>query len=59
MFRKLHNGKLSIKDFHVPFGDMLDTDNRRVISSSLMPWEELQEYMPLSSIPPLAPNQSL
>ena len=47
MYRKLHNGQLSIKDFHVPFGGTLDTDNRWVIFSSLMPWEELEEaYAP-------------
>jgi len=43
MYRKLHNGQLSIKDFHVPFGGTLDLDCRWVIFSSLMPWEELEE----------------
>ena len=43
MYRILHNGQLSIKDFHVPFGGTLDADNRWVIVSSLMPWEELEE----------------
>ena len=43
MYRKLHNGQLSIEDFHVPFGGTLDPDNRWVIFSSLMPWEELEE----------------
>jgi hypothetical protein len=47
MYRKLHNGQLSINDFHVPFGGTLDTDNRWVIFSALMPWEELEEtYAP-------------
>ena len=47
MYRKLHNGQLSIEDFHVPFGGTLDADNRWVIFSSLMPWEELEEtYAP-------------
>ncbi|MCF8141906.1 MAG: hypothetical protein K9J75_12515 [Cyanobium usitatum Tobar12.5m-G36] len=47
MYRKLHNGQLSIKDFHVPFGGTLDTDNRWVIFSSLIPWDELEEtYAP-------------
>jgi hypothetical protein len=47
MYRKHHNGQLSIEDFHVPFGGTLDPDNRWVIFSSLMPWEELEEtYAP-------------
>ena len=47
MYRKLHNGQLSIEDFHVPFRGTLDADNRWVIFSSLMPWEELEEtYAP-------------
>jgi len=43
MYRKLHNGQLSIEDFHVPFGGTLDAVNRWVIFSSLMPLEELEE----------------
>jgi hypothetical protein len=43
MYRKHHNGQLSIKDFHVPFVVTLDLDCRWVIFSSLMPWEELEE----------------
>ena len=47
MYRKLHNGQLSIKDFHVPFGGTLDSDNRWGLFSSLIPWEELEEtYAP-------------
>jgi len=47
MYRKHHNGQFSIEDFHVPFGGTLDSNNRWVISSSLMPWEELEEtYAP-------------
>jgi len=47
MYRKSHNGQLSIADFHVPFGSTLDPDNRRVVFSSLMPWEELEDtYAP-------------
>jgi hypothetical protein len=47
MYRKHLSGQLSIKDFHVPFGGTLDSDNRWVIFSSLMPWEELEEtYAP-------------
>ena len=56
MYRKLHNGQLSIKDFHVPFGGTLDTDNRWVIFSSLMPWEELEEaYAPQFNLTTGAP----
>lgn len=44
---KHHNGQLSIEDFHVPFRGTLDSDNRWVIVSSLMPWKELKEpYAP-------------
>jgi hypothetical protein len=47
MYRKHHNGQLSIEEFHVPFGGTLDPDNRWVIFSTLMPWEELEEtYAP-------------
>ncbi len=41
MYRKYHNGQLSIEEFHVPFGGTLDPENRWVIFSSLIPWEEL------------------
>jgi hypothetical protein len=47
MYRKHHNGQLSIEEFHVPFGGTLDPDNRWVLFSRLMPWEELEEtYAP-------------
>jgi transposase, IS5 family len=47
MYRILYNSKFSIKDFHAPVGGTLDADNRWVIFSSLMPWEELEEtYAP-------------
>jgi hypothetical protein len=47
MYRKHHNGQLSIVEFHVPFGGTLDPNNRWVVFSSLMPWEELEEtYAP-------------
>jgi len=42
MFRNHHNGQLSIKDFHVTFGGRLDPENRWVLFSSLMPWDELE-----------------
>ena len=44
-YQKIHNGQLSIND-HVPFGDTLESDNRWVIFSSLIPWEELEETYP-------------
>jgi hypothetical protein len=43
MYRKRHNGQLSIEEFHVPFGGTLDPHNRWVVFSSLMPWDELEE----------------
>jgi hypothetical protein len=43
MYRKQHNGQLSIKDFHVPFGGTLDPDNRWVRLAELIPWQELEE----------------
>jgi len=47
MYRKYHNGQLSIEEFHVPFGGTLDPDNRWVLFSTLMPWEELDDtYAP-------------
>ena len=39
MYRKYNNGKLSIKDFNVPFGGRFDPDKRWVPISSLMPQE--------------------
>jgi IS5 family transposase len=47
MYRKHHNGQLSIDEFHVPFGGTLAPENRMVLFASLMPWEELEEtYSP-------------
>jgi hypothetical protein len=47
MYRKQHNGQLSIEEFYVPFGGTLDPENRWVLLSALMPWEELEEtYAP-------------
>lgn len=40
MYRK-HHVQLSIEDFHVPFGGTWDPENRWVLFSSLMPWDEL------------------
>ena len=47
MYRKHHNGQLSIEVFHVPFVGTFDPDNRWLIFSTLMPWEALEEtYAP-------------
>jgi hypothetical protein len=47
MYRKHHNGQLSIEEFHVPFGGTLDPDNRWVLVASLMPSDEIEEaYAP-------------
>ena len=47
MYRKLHNGQLSIKDFHVPFCGTLDSDKRWVLLAELIPWQELEDaYAP-------------
>jgi hypothetical protein len=43
MYGKQHSGQLSIEEFHLPFCGTLDPENRWVLLSSLMPWEELQE----------------
>jgi transposase, IS5 family len=60
MYRKHHNGQLSIEAFHLPFGGTLDPDNRWVIFSSLMPWEELEEtYAPQFSPTTGAPAKSV
>jgi hypothetical protein len=56
MYRIHHNGQLSIEEFHVPFGGTLDSDNRWVLFSSLMPWEALEEtYAPQFTPPTGAP----
>jgi len=60
MYRKHHNGQLSIEEFHVPFGGTLVPDNCWVLFSSLMPWEELEEtYVPQFSPTIGAPAQSV
>jgi hypothetical protein len=43
MSREYHNGQLSIEEFHVHFGGTLAPDNRWVLVSLLIPWEELDE----------------
>ena len=46
-----HNGKISIEEFHVLFGSMLAPDNRWVLFSSLIPWQELEETYSLQFNP--------
>jgi IS5 family transposase len=47
MYRKQHNGQLSIEEIHLPFDGTLGPENRWVLLSSLMPWEELEKaYAP-------------
>jgi hypothetical protein len=47
MYRKHHNGQLSIEEFHVPFGGMLDPENRWVLFATLMHSDEIEEaYAP-------------
>jgi hypothetical protein len=47
MYQKQHNGQLSIEEFHLPFGGKPDSENRWVLLSQLIPWEELEEaYAP-------------
>jgi hypothetical protein len=38
-----HNGQLSIEEFHLPFGNKLDPNNRWVLLSAIIPWGELEE----------------
>ena len=60
MYLKHHNGQLTIEEFHVPFGGTLDPDNRWVLFSTLMPWEELEEtYAPQFSPTTGAPAKSV
>jgi hypothetical protein len=37
MYRKHHNGQLSIEEFHVPFGGTLDPENRWVLDAAARP----------------------
>lgn len=43
MYRKRTNGQLSIEEFLLPFGGKLDPENRWVLLSELIPWQELEE----------------
>jgi hypothetical protein len=47
MCRQHHNWQLSIEEFHVPFGGMLDWENRWVPFATLMASDEIEEaYAP-------------
>ena len=47
MYRTKNKCQLSINEFHLPFGGKLDPDNRWVLLSELIPWQELEEtYAP-------------
>ena len=60
MYRKHHNGQLSIEEFHLPFGGTLDPDNRWVVHAQLIPWEELESsYAPQFSATIGAPAKSV
>ena len=60
MYRKHHNGQLSIEEFHLPFGGTLDPDNRWVVLAQLIPWEELESsYAPQFSATIGAPAKSV
>lgn len=60
MYRKYHNGQLSIEECHVPFCGTLDLDNRWVLFSLLTPWEELEEtFAPQFSPTTGAPAKSV
>jgi hypothetical protein len=59
MYRKHHNGQLSIEEFHVPFGGTLDPENRWVLFATLMPSEEIEEAYAhlITQLDPQAPCQ--
>ncbi len=60
MYRKHHNGQLSIEEFYVHSGGTLCPNNRWVLFSSLMPWEELEDtYAPQFSATTRAPAKSV
>jgi hypothetical protein len=47
MYRKLHQGWLSIEAFHLPFYGILEPTNLWVLLAELIPWQELEEtYAP-------------
>jgi hypothetical protein len=42
MYRKHHNGQVSIEEFHLPFGGTLDPENRWFLFTTLMPSDEIE-----------------
>ncbi len=60
MYRKHHNGQLSIEELHEHFGGTLEPNNRWNVFASLMPCEELEEtYAPQISPTTGAPAKSV
>jgi hypothetical protein len=50
MYRKYHNGQLSIKHFYMPFCGTLDPRTRWVLLAELIPWKSWKRLMLLSSV---------
>jgi hypothetical protein len=42
MYRKHHNGQLSIEEFHLPFSGTLGPENRCFFFATLMPSDEIE-----------------
>ena len=46
MYRRINRNQMAFEDFYLPFGGKLRSDNRWVILSKQIPWEEVeQEYI--------------
>ena len=43
MYRREHRDQLSFKDFLLPFGGQLSSDNRWIKLAELIPWDELED----------------
>jgi hypothetical protein len=57
MYRKHHNGQVSIEEFHLPFGGTLDPENRWFLFTTLMPSDEIEatyatQFSPTTGAPP-------
>lgn len=60
MYRKQHNGQLSIEELHLPFGGKLDPGNRWLRLEQLMRWPRLEDtYAPQFSTNIGAPAKSV
>jgi len=44
MYRKSNPNQLTFEDFHLPFGGKLRSDNRWVILSKQIPWDEVETF---------------